>query len=488
METVKKKTQPSSRYRLWIVLAVGFSLAAAGAGAVWWWHESSQRRVIVTALPTCPDLAGVAVELRGRVRDANEHAVHGPQQVSALGGLARLYHANGFLPEALLCYKGLEQLEPKNPRWKYRHALVVSGFGEFGLAVSLLRQTIELDPNYMPARLRLGEILLKDNQLKEAIAVYEAAQTREPGEPYSLLGLARCDMDQELWSAACEKLEKVVASTNYALGYDLIVPVYEHLGMNDRAAEIRGRMKAWGAFRDMADPWMEELNADCYDAYQLSVAAGAFKVRGEKEEARTLLERAVRLAPKNAPLHFQFALLLIDFSEYAQGKRELELCTQLDPTFADGWSYLSGVLSTMGDAAGAQQVFTAGLAHCPDSPGLRRMYAKQLQAQGRVDEAIQQFRESIRLRSTDVEPYIELGMALLSSNRTEEALKEFNRALVAEPENPMALSTLAFYAISTSNEAAARQWMQRARNQPRVLPDDLAHLTAAFRQAFGRAP
>ena len=481
-----KKSSP--RFRLWIILSVVISLAAAGAGAVWWWHGYRLGCMIVKALPVSPDLARSPAELRGRVREANVQAVHGPQQVAALGELARLYHVNGFLQEALSCYRCLEQLDSKNPRWKYRHALVVSGFGEFGQAVSLLRQASELDPDYLPARLRLGEILLKDNQLNEAIAVYEATQAREPGEPYSMLGLARCDMDRELWSAACQKLEKVVAATNYALGYDLIVPVYEHLGMNDRAAEVRGRMKAWGAFRDMADPWMEEMNTDCYDAYQLAVAAGAMKVRGEKEAARTLIERAVRLAPKNAALHFQFALLLVDSSENAQAKRELELCTQLDPTFADGWAYLSGVLSTMGDSVGAQQVFTAGLARCPDSPGLHRMYAKQLQGQGRTDEAIQQFRESIRLRPTDVEPYIELGMALFRDNRTEEALKQFNQALVAEPENPMVLSTLTFYAISTGNEAAARQWMQRARNQPRVLPDDLERLSAAFRQAFGYAP
>lgn len=463
-------------------------LAVAGAGTVWWWHGYRLGRVIAKSLPARPDLSGAAAELRLRVREANEHAAHGPDQVAALGELARLYHANGYLPEALLCYQCLELLEPKVPRWKYRHALIVSGFGELGLAVALLHQIIELDPNYLPARLRLGEILLKDNQFKEAIAVYEATQAREPGEPYSLLGLARCDMDRELWSAACQKLEKVVAATNYALGYDLIVPVYEHLGMNDRAAEIRGRMKAWGAFRDMADPWMEELNADCYDAYQLAVAAGALKVRGEKEGERTLLERAVQLAPKNAPLHFQFALFLIDSSEYAKGRRELELCTQLDPTFADGWAYLSGVMSTMGDATGAQRIFTEGLAHCPNSPGLHRMYAKQLQGQGRVDEAIQQFRESIRLRPTEVDAYIELGMALFGANRSEEALKEFNRALEAEPENPMALSTLAFYAISTGDETAARQWMRRVHSQPRVLRDDLDHLTAAFQQAFGHAP
>jgi tetratricopeptide (TPR) repeat protein len=485
VEAAMKRKQPASRFHRWVLLAVVTCFAIVGA---WWWRGYRQACAIAESLPKQPNLVNMAAELRERVREANEHAARGPEQLSALGELALLYHANGYIAEARLCYKCLEQVEPKNPSWKYRHALIVSGFGEFGLAVSLLRQAIELDPNYMPARLRLGDILLKDNQIKEAIAVYDAVQVREPGEPYSLLGLARCDMDQDLWSAACQKLEKVVAATNYALGYDLIVPVYEHLGMNDRAAEIRGRMKAWGAFRDMADPWMEELNADCYDSYQLSVAAGVLKIRGEKEAARTLLERAVNLSPKNAPLHFQLALLLVDFSEYAKAKRELELCTQLEPTFADGWAYLSGVLSTMGDATAAQQIFTAGLSHCPDSPGLHRMYAKQLQAQGHIDEAIQQYRESIRLRPTEADPYIELGMVLFSAKRDEEGLKEFSRALEAEPENPMVLSTLAFYAISTGDQAAARQWMHRIRNQPRVTADDLEHLNASFQQAFGCAP
>lgn len=480
-----KKKESSSYFRWWVVGGLAIVCVAA---VIWFWLDCRRNSDIAASLPKVPDLSKVVAELRERVREMNRRTLHGPQRVAALGELARLYHANGYLTEASSCYRSLERIQSKEPRWKYRHALIYSGFGDFELAVALLHQTVELDPNYLPARLRLGDILLKANRIKDAVVVYQATQAHEPGEPYSLLGLARCDMDKDLWSEAREKLEKVVASTDYALGYDLIVPVYERLGMNDRAAAIRGRMKAWGAFRDMADPWVEELNADCYDAYQLSVAAGALKVRGEKQGSRILIERAVQLAPKNAPLHFQLALLLVDFSEYAKAKHELELCTQLDPAFADGWAYLSGVLSTMGDAEGAQRVFSAGLEHCPESPGLRRMLANQLQAQGRLEEAVLQYRESIRLRPTEAEPYIELGMALLNADRTDEALKEFNRALEAEPANPMVLSTMAFYAISNGSEAAAREWMLRIRNQPRVLADDVERLTAAFQQAFGRSP
>jgi len=474
-----------SRFFWWWVTLMASALLVVGT---WGWSEYRRAAVISQSVPKRPDLGAAAAELRERVKEANHRTINGPNREGAMVELAQLYQANGYLPEAQACLRCLLQIEPRNPRWKYRYALIISGFGEANRAVSLLRRTIELAPDYLPARLRLGDILLKNGRLKDAIAVFEAVQLREQDEPYSLLGLARCDMDQELWSEARQKLERVVAATDYALGYDLIVPVYEHLGMNDRAAAIRGRMKAWGAFRDVADPWIEELNSDSYDAFQMSVAAGALKVRGEKQGARQLLERAVRLSPRNATLHFQFALQLLDLSELGKARAELELCTQLEPTFADGWAYLSGVVSTTGDAAGAQRVFAQGLAQCPDSPGLHRMNAKQLQAQGRLDEAIKEYREAIRLRPTEADPHIELGMALYAANRAEEALKEFHLALEAEPENPLVLGTLAFNAITIGDEAAAGQWLRRIRNQPRVVAGDVEQLVSAFQQKFGHAP
>lgn len=479
--------KPSNKRFRWILIAVVLCAIGAG-GAGWWWRSYRPKAIAAAALPPRPDLAGMPSQLRDRIREADDAVVAGRDSIESLAELSRLYHANGHLAEARQCYEGLEKLDPREGRWYYRHAMIVAGFGEMDSAVALLRKATEIDASYLPARLRLGDILLKDNKVDEAIAVFDGAQSRDPGEPYSLLGLARCDMDRGLWQAAREKLERVVQATNYALGYDLIVPVYERLGLQDRAAEIRGRMKAWGAFRDMADPWMEELNADSYDAFQLSVVAGAMKVRGDRNAARILLERSVSLAPNNAALHFQYAMLLVDLSELPKAKSELERCTVLDPTFADGWAYLSGVLSTMGDNVGAQRVFAEGLARCPNSPGLHRMQANQLRAMGRIDEAVREYRESIRLRPTEAEPYIELGMTLMSAGRTADGLKEFENALVAEPENPMVLTTLAFNAIQTHDETAARQWLDRARKQPRVLPDDIQRLVGAFRQTFGREP
>jgi len=58
-------------------------------------------------------------------------------------------------------------------------------------------------------------------------------------------------------------------------------------------------------------------------------------------------------------------------------------------------------------------------------------------------------------------------------------------ALEAEPGNPMAMGILTFYAITTANEAAARDWLDQVSHQPRVPADQRAKLTDAYRRQFG---
>jgi len=50
----------------------------------------------------------------------------------------------------------------------------------------------------------------------------------------------------------------------------------------------------------------------------------------------------------------------------------------------------------------------------------------------------------------------------------------------------MALGILAFNAISTNDDAAARRWLNRVVKQPRVPKAQVARLIEAYRQAFGR--
>lgn len=459
-------------------------LAVVGVGAWWWQHAVRSRAIVVAALPAIPDMTAAGV-LTERVASAETRARSLITAPKGLAELSRLYHANGFLEEATRCYIGLEKLDPSEARWLHLHASILAGYGETEAATQLWRQVVKLAPEYIPARLRLGDCLLKANLPVEAAAIYSDVLKRNPDNAYALLGLARIDFEASHWDQARERLETVVKQTNYNLGYDLIVSLYEKLGQHERALSIRGMAKASGAYRDAPDPWQDELIDVCFDPYRLALAAGVAVRFGEPAKSIALLERAIALAPADVSCHFQLGCIQADQNNLSAAREQFQLCIQLAPEFADGWAHLSSLQEQMGDKAAAKQTLLTGLARCPGSPGLHLMRARNLQSAGLVNEAISEYQISIRLRPNEPDAYVELGNMLITAGREEEGVAQMRLALEADPGDPTALGVLTFYSISTGNEAEARRWFSRVNMQPRIAPEQTASLHEIFRRAFG---
>jgi tetratricopeptide (TPR) repeat protein len=423
--------------------------------------------------------------LRARLAAADHRARSRFHARDGLAELSRLYHANGFLDEAAHCYTGLEQLEPKEPRWPHLHATLLAGYGEIETALGLWRKVVQLAPDYVPARLRLGDCLLKSNQPDEAAAAYNAVRAQNPKDSYALLGLARLDLEAGRTAEARRRLETIVRQTNYQLGYDLIVSLYERLGLHERALAIRGMNKASGAYRDPPDPWADGLIADCYDSYRLAMVAGFASRSGDPVTARRLLERAIDVAPLDVSAHFQLGVLCFDQGDAPTARAEFERCNQLAPDFADAYGYLSDVQLKTGDVAGAERTLATGLKNCPQSPGLHLTRARRLKAAGRTDEALNEFMISIRYRPNEPDAYIELGNTLIGLGREDEGVRQMQLALETDPANPMALTIVALHAIQTGDERAADGWLARIDAQPRVSADFSGRLLDAYRKKFG---
>ena len=113
------------------------------------------------------------------------------------------------------------------------------------------------------------------------------------------------------------------------------------------------------------------------------------------------------------------------------------------------------------------------------------MRARKLRDSGQADAAANEFMISINLRPNEPDAYIELANLYIKEGRTDDGVAQLQQALVAEPGNPTALSTLAFHAITTGNEADARRWLVRVGRQPRVAPDVAVRLASAYRETFG---
>lgn len=471
-----------------VIALVTLTLAAGGTGtAVWLWRASEHAAIARASKPVRPDITALPPAARQRLTELEQRLARRTDAAS-LADLALFLHANGFLTEAAQCYRGLVQLEPRVARWPHCLAVIYAGAGQLDDAVALWQRTQRLAPDYTAAQVRLGDALAKLNRAGEAAEAFAAALRREEANPHALAGLARIDLAAGRTSAAREKLERAAAGSGGRIGADLLATVCEQTGDTARATALRARAKASGAFHDPADPWVDAIMEDCFDAYRLTVAAGFADHAGDTARAQRLIERALRLAPDNAATHFQAGLLALQRRDPAAARAAFEACVRAAPDFSDGWLRLVELHAAARDEVAATRALANGLAHNPASGGLLAEQARRAAAAGRHAEAADLFERSLRARPDDADTAVKLAGVYFRLERVPEGVAALKRALAAEPDHPGALTTLALHAIGSGDEAAAREWLGRVRTQVRVPAALAQELAGEFRRRFGREP
>jgi len=461
-------------------------LVLLGAGAWIGQRMLNRQAVVAQHLPAVPELSSWPAALADEIGATGQLARQWRRAPQGLAALAALYHANGFYEEALVCYEGLRLIEPGEARWPHLAAAIATNFGRMDEALPLLRRTIELDPDYIPARLRLGDVLLKTNRTDEAAQAYAEALRRAPANPYALLGLARCDLAAGNWTKARELLrETLTLSPDFIGALSLLATVHEHLGDQAAADTIRagiGRRQ----FSDAPDPWLDGLANVCFDPYRLSVAAAITGSAGDRARGLELIDRAIALAPKSSSYRRVAAQIMLADGNREGARRQLQQAVEINPADSDAWLLLIDALRQLRQEAAAQIALHLALAHCPQSAGLQLAMGQQLAATGRIPEAIARFRLSADLSPNDAAPLVEMADLCFASGQAETGLAALHQALARQPGNPLALTSLAFYHIVTGDEAGARRQWQEILRQPRTPPAMLEKLRQSYQRQFGR--
>lgn len=471
----------SHRKLILLVLSVVVS-----GGAVWFGLSAIQtHRTVIAYLPGRPDLVSWADELQEGVARNDRGSRGFWRSQTSLAKLAVLYHANGFFEEAIHCYEALQQLQPKEARWPHLKTCILAESGRLDEALTTCRRTLVLAPEYLPARIRLGDILLKSNDTASAARAYREALRADAGNPYALLGLARCDIVVQDWERARAHLAEATSlHPDFVGGLSLLVTVYEHFGDVAGATDLKARIGRH-EFVDLPDPWLNQIMEECFDPYRLSVTAAVAAAAGDNATARRRLERAISLAPRHAPYRRQLARLLGQTGELAEAREQLERAVDAEPGDADAWLLLVQMLAQSGDVNGAQRALAKALASCPASPSLHIEFGRRLNALGRREEAMNEFRTAYRLRPSEAAPLVELALIYYALQRPDEAVAALKEALEKQPDHPIALGTLTLITISAGDEAGARAYWQRVQQQPSTPTQVVNAIQQAFQQQFG---
>src|SRR5690348_7146225 len=147
------------------------SLGILGGG---WFPRSQNEPPRLPALPyILPD--EFPAPIRDKIRKSYAAEQAHPESAEANGELGMLLEAANKSDErAEICYQRAHTLDPASYRWAYYLGVLRANRGNPGGAAEAFRETLRLEPSYLPAQSRLGESLRESGSVKEAIKIFEA--------------------------------------------------------------------------------------------------------------------------------------------------------------------------------------------------------------------------------------------------------------------------------------------------------------------------
>lgn len=172
---------------------------------------------------------------------------------------------------------------------------------------------------------------------------------------------------------------------------------------------------------------------------------GIVKFRtGQLQEARPLLEKAVKLAPERAGAWKGLGAVYAAAGELERSLLCFQRACELNPQEEDACYYLGRNLYSLNRFEPALGALQKALKAGPETK-LWRVHRSMAQAQealGRAEEAEKSFREAVRLdrgqARPDEDPRIDFGLFLFRQGRTEEALAPLEDAVKAHPSSARA--------------------------------------------------
>lgn len=475
-----------NRPLLRVVFITGAVVLAAATVLGWRVYAASSRWE--TLRPAAPSPVGDAAPgMDARLAACAERFHAWPPDRVALAEFAQVCHANGQFEPAAAAYRALMTLEPEEARWPHLLAVILAGEGRLEEALPALRRAAELAPDRVIVWLRLGDALLKSNLTADAEVAFTTALQHSPANPYALLGLGRCDLQSDRWTAARAHLQQAVsAHPEFSAAQSLLATVFDRLGNSESAAVARSRISRDGHFKEPDDPWSDALLGYCHDAYALLVAASAAAAEGNPNQALPLLRHALHLSPNDPRLHRKLGNTLMQLGDIPGARAALEKAVALAPTNDAIQLNLIALLRAAHDPKAAEHAVARGLAACPYSAGLHYEAGRLAEEAGHFEDAAQHFDFTWRNQPDQPATALTLASARFQAHQNELGVSVLERLLSERPDYSPAAAMLVSHGIETGDARTAK-WLECA-SASGLPADALTELQRNFQHRFGATP
>lgn len=422
-----------------------------------------------------PDMADMEAQVADNLRGARSAVFARPDSAAAWGKLGMVCHAHELWDCAEDSYREALALDPLDERWHYYLGDVLSVVGtDLESAERAFRRVLDLKQDYAPTHLRLGRVLVEQNETAEAEAQLERALELSPDLQPARLALAQLRLAQGDLDSAAELLEAVLeANPKHKQALSTLGSVYMRQGRRDEARRIAERARTAADFTLYTDPLLGAVEAEGVSSLLLLNRARAFFDNGNFEQAARGFSRVVELLPEDSEIRYELAVSLHNLGQGQAAIPHLERLLELAPQRVDPRVLLASIYLDQQRPQDALPQLRQALRLVPEDPDAPWLLGRAQVMEGRLQEAIETF-ENARAASpsTPVPAWAhnEWGNALAQSGRLYGALEHFESALSAEPDNPQSLFYLGLVHEGLGGPRMAVDFYCRSlRSQPNPL-------------------
>ncbi|GIV08116.1 MAG: hypothetical protein KatS3mg019_0207 [Fimbriimonadales bacterium] len=269
---------------------------------------------------------------------------------------------------------------PKELQARYDRAIRLAAQGKFREAESLLREVVQKQPNFAPARLKLGLVYRMLNQNDKALAQMRRAAASNPKDPKPLVELARLCLD------------------------------------------IRQLDDAQGYLRMLRDRFPKEP--------ELPVLEGAHAaLKGEWGVAYEKFQQAARTRPNDYRIHYNLGIAAYQLQRYDAAERHFRRAVELQPDYTTGWKSLGMTYEARGLPEHASCAYSESIKREPDDLPTRIKRALLYQRAENLDAALADFQHLAKVYPRNPDVHIGAGLILVRQERYREALSHLGAAL-----------------------------------------------------------
>jgi len=444
---------------VWLIMAVGVASA-------------EQMAAETSAELSSPDLSTLEPAVQQQLREAQQalatvlasESAEDHLRVAHLAELGRLYLAYELLDAADAAFARAQSLGGNDYRLIYYRAYTAELSQRLEDAETGYRETLRQQPDFLPANMRLAQLLRRSGRLDEAEQALRTTTVRMletvPGLAVLLAEWGELRLDQGRHEEALAQLEPVLEAFPQADRFNY--PAAMALRSLGRVAEAREHLERSGKvglrFPDELVDTLAELTrgervqilrgqtayragdyAAAVEAFQAALKANprsvaaqvnlgsALGALGRIDEAIDRYRKALALRPDSLAARFNLAELLLTKGETEEAAGQLEAVVEAKPDDLEARARLAGALSALGRKADALVQIQVLLEQRPGSVALLREAAQLNLDLGRFDVAKAELERAVEADPADGNAVHALAR-LLAAN-PDPALRDGERAL-----------------------------------------------------------